>query len=341
MKKVFLYYFRRRIPSILILMVALSIMTIIIQAQSTYISYAQDPGSPFRIETKGQTNPFIYLSVLACVIVSVIPILEFSFKMKRRSVDLYYSLPIKRIKFYIVKYCVGLAEFAILFIPQWLISFIWLATTPSVTTVYDMSYYLYYLLAAIGFGIMVFSFETFFFTMGNTLVDGIIFMVLASCFLPTLMNVMYSLILKADTSDRTLYMRWFFMYSPFFDLSVNFYSKMVSTTSSSINILGLVLNLALASLAILAFFFINSEKNNAELVGDESDSVFGYKVLIPLYMVTSFKLISSSISALWVVIGLAGYLFYCVYRKSFRIKRNDIISLGVSIIIGVLIAIFI
>jgi hypothetical protein len=97
----------------------------------------------------------------------------------------------------------------------------------------------------------------------------------------------------------------------------------------------------LFSLAILAFFFINSERNNAELVDEESDSVFGYKLLIPLYMVTSFKLISSSISALWVVIGLAGYLFYCVYRKSFRIKRHDIISLGVSIIIGVLIAIFI
>lgn len=340
MKKVFLYYFRRRLPAILILMVALSIMTIIIQAQSSYISYAQTD-SYLRVETAGQTNPFIYLSVLACVIVSVIPILEFSFKMKRRSVDLYYSLPIKRIKLYIVKYSVGLAEFAILFIPQWLISFIWLATTPSVSTVYDMSYYLYYLLASIGFGIMVYSFLTFFFTMGNTLIDGIIFMVLASCFLPTLMNVMYSLILKADTSDRTLYMRWFFMYSPFFDLSVNFYAKMVSTTTSSINVLGLVLNLALAFLATLGFFFIHSEKNNAEMVGDESDSIFGYKVFIPLYMVTSFKLISSSISALWVVIGLAGYLFYCVYRKSFRIKRNDIISLGVSVIIGVLIAIFI
>jgi hypothetical protein len=246
MKKVFLYYFRSRIPAILILMVALSIMTIIIQAQSSFISYSQTQEVSHRTEIHGQTNPFIYLSVLACVIVSVIPILEFSFKMKRRSLDLYYSIPLKRIKFYIVKYCVGLAEFAILFIPQWLLSFIWLATTPSVTTVYDMSYYLYYLLAAIGFRIMVFSFETFFFTMGNALVDGIILMVLPSCFLPTLMNVMYSLILKADTSDRTLYMRWFFMYSPFFDLSVNFYSKMESTTLSSINVLGLVLNLALA-----------------------------------------------------------------------------------------------
>ncbi len=340
MKKVFLYYFRRRLPSILILMIALAIMTIIIQFQASYIMYGQAENG-LRIETAGQTNPFIYLSVLICVIVTVIPILEFSFKMKRRSVDLYYSLPLKRIKLYIVKYLLGIIEFAILFIPQWLISFIYLATIPSVSTIFDMSNYLYFLLAAIGFGILIYTFETFFFTMGNTLIDGILFMALASCFLPTLMNVMYSLILGANTSDRTFYMRWFFMYSPLFDISGKLYSNMIGGVYGDLNVLGLVLNIALAFLAGLAFFFINSERNNAELVGDESDTIFGYKLFIPLYMVTSFKLISSSISALWVVIGLAGYLLYCVYRKSFRIKRNDIICLGVSVIVGVLIAIFI
>jgi hypothetical protein len=267
--------------------------------------------------------------------------MEFSFKMKRRSVDLYYSLPIKRIKLYICKYFVGLAEFLILYIPQWLISFIWLATLPSVSNIYDMSYSIYFMLASIGYGILICTFLTFFYTMGNTLIDGIIFMALASCFLPTLMNVMYSLILGANYSDRTFYMRWFFIYSPLFDISGKMHSNMIGGTYGDINILGIILNIALAILASIAFFFIHSEKNNAELVGDESDTIFGYKLFIPLYMVTSFKLISSSISALWVVIGLVGYLFYCIYRKSFRIKRNDIITLGVSIIIGLLIAIFV
>ena len=339
MKKMFLYYFRRRLPAMLILMIAMAVMTIIIQSQSSYINYSQS--GDYRIETAGQTNPFIYLSILLSVIVTIIPILEFSFKMKRRSVDLYYSLPIKRIKLYICKYFVGLAEFLILYIPQWLISFIWLATLPSVSNIYDMSYSIYFMLASIGYGILIYTFLTFFYSMGNTLVDGIIFMALASCFLPTLMNVMYSLILGANYSDRTFYMRWFFIYSPLFDISGKMHSNMIGGTYGDINILGIILNIALAILASIAFFFIHSEKNNAELVGDESDTIFGYKLFIPLYMVTSFKLISSSISALWVVIGIAGYLFYCIYRKSFRIKRNDIITLGVSIIIGLLIAIFV
>ena len=339
MKKMFLYYFRRRLPAMIILMIAIAIMTIIIQSQSSYINYSQSGG--YRIETAGQTNPFIYLSIVLSVIVTIIPIMEFSFKMKRRSVDLYYSLPIKRIKLYICKYFVGLAEFLILYIPQWLISFIWLATLPSVSNIYDMSYSIYFMLASIGYGILIYTFLTFFYTMGNTLIDGIIFMALASCFLPTLMNVMYSLILGANFSDRTFYMRWFFIYSPLFDISGKMHSNMIGGTYGDINILGIILNIALAILASIAFFFIHSEKNNAELVGDESDTIFGYKLFIPLYMVTSFKLISSSISALWVVIGLVGYLFYCIYRKSFRIKRNDIITLGVSIIIGLLIAIFV
>jgi len=323
----------------LILMIAMAIMTIIIQSQSSYINYSQS--GDYRIETAGQTNPFIYLSIVLSVIVTIIPVMEFSFKMKRRSVDLYYSLPIKRIKLYICKYFVGLAEFLILYIPQWLISFIWLATLPSVSNIYDMSYSIYFMLASIGYGILIYTFLTFFYTMGNTLIDGIIFMALASCFLPTLMNVMYSLILGANFSDRTFYMRFFFIYSPLFDISGKMHSNMIGGTYGDINILGIILNIALAILASIAFFFIHSEKNNAELVGDESDTIFGYKLFIPLYMVTSFKLISSSISALWVVIGLVGYLFYCIYRKSFRIKRNDIITLGVSIIIGLLIAIFV
>ena len=339
MKKMFLYYFRRRLPAMLILMIAMAIMTIIIQSQSSYINYSQS--GDYRIETAGQTNPFIYLSIVLSVIVTIIPVMEFSFKMKRRSVDLYYSLPIKRIKLYICKYFVGLAEFLILYIPQWLISFIWLATLPSVSNIYDMSYSIYFMLASIGYGILIYTFLTFFYTMGNTLIDGIIFMALASCFLPTLMNVMYSLILGANFSDRTFYMRFFFIYSPLFDISGKMHSNMIGGTYGDINILGIILNIALAILASIAFFFIHSEKNNAELVGDESDTIFGYKLFIPLYMVTSFKLISSSISALWVVIGLVGYLFYCIYRKSFRIKRNDIITLGVSIIIGLLIAIFV
>ena len=339
MKKMFLYYFRRRLPAMIILMIAIAIMTIIIQSQSSYINYSQS--GDYRIETAGQTNPFIYLSIVLSVIVTIIPIMEFSFKMKRRSVDLYYSLPIKRIKLYICKYFVGLAEFLILYIPQWLISFIWLATLPSVSNIYDMSYSIYFMLASLGYGILIYTFLTFFYTMGNTLIDGIIFMALASCFLPTLMNVMYSLILGANFSDRTFYMRWFFIYSPLFDISGKMHSNMIGGTYGDINILGIILNIALAILASIAFFFIHSEKNNAELVGDESDTIFGYKLFIPLYMVTSFKLISSSISALWVVIGLVGYLFYCIYRKSFRIKRNDIITLGVSIIIGLLIAIFV
>ena len=273
MKKMFLYYFRRRLPAMIILMIAIAIMTIIIQSQSSYINYSQS--GDYRIETAGQTNPFIYLSIVLSVIVTIIPIMEFSFKMKRRSVDLYYSLPIKRIKLYICKYFVGLAEFLILYIPQWLISFIWLATLPSVSNIYDMSYSIYFMLASLGYGILIYTFLTFFYTMGNTLIDGIIFMALASCFLPTLMNVMYSLILGANFSDRTFYMRWFFIYSPLFDISGKMHANMIGGTYGDINILGIILNIALAILASIAFFFIHSEKNNAELVGDESDTIFG------------------------------------------------------------------
>ena len=48
--------------------------------------------------------PIVYYTVISLVLVTVVPLFEFSFKMRKVSVDEFYKFPIKREKLYLVKY---------------------------------------------------------------------------------------------------------------------------------------------------------------------------------------------------------------------------------------------
>ena len=50
--------------------------------------------------------PIVYYTVISLVLVAVVPLFEFSFKMKKVSVDEFYKFPIKREKLYLVKYII-------------------------------------------------------------------------------------------------------------------------------------------------------------------------------------------------------------------------------------------
>lgn len=342
MKNLLFYYFKRRLPIVLILLGLFMIGTIILLAQGEFISF-QPNGDNTVIPVAGSTNMFLYLSIMLAVLVTLMPIFEFIFKMKRRSIDLYYSLPIKRIKLYLLKYLLGLIEIFVIFLPQWIVSFIWTSViTYSSFQIFNLSYYWLYLAMALVLGIGLYTFLSLFFTMANNLVDGIFFMVLGACFLPMIVNIVYWVLLKCGVSDNSFYMRNYFAYSPLFNYSQSIYYLMCGNFDAAgqyHNIFALILILILDLGAGFLFFFFHSEFNNAEKVSEDSDSIIGYKVMLPIYLVTGFKLLAPS--ALWVVIALVGYLGYCIYRRNFRLKKEDFVSLAISIVVGLLIGLFI
>ena len=338
MKKMFLYYIKRRLLSVLILLALFSVATIILLAQAEFVTYETlDNGNVNPVP--GVTNMFLYLSIMLSVLVTIIPIFEFIFKMKRRSVDLYYSLPIKRIKLYLIKYLIGLVEILIIFIPQWLIAFIW---TASVLNQYLMYYYWFYLLVAFALGVGMYTTLSLFFTMANNLLDGVLFMAMGSTFLAMIINIFYWVLLKFGAANDLLFMRNYFLYSPLFNYSQLLYLQMCNNFEAAAdfnNVLALVLVLVLEVVSGFLFFYIHSTVNSAEKVNEDSNFILGYKVMLPIFLVTSFKLLGQ-LSALYAVLALIGYLAYCIYRRSFRIKKEDFVSLSVSIIVGLLIAIF-
>lgn len=354
MREFFIYYLKRRLLAVIVITIGLLIASSILLYNAEFISYRILEDDTIDA-IPGSTNMFLYLTIMLSSLCIVIPVFEFAFKMKRRSVDLYYSLPIKRIKLYTLKYLLGLGEIIVIFLPQWLISYIW---TSSSFTMYSVHYYWYYLLVALAFGIGIYTYLTFFFTMANSLIDGVIFMVMASCFLAFIMNVICAIFIKCGVVNNIFYMRNYFIVSPLFNTSQELYYRMCGEFEGAniySNILALVLVIAQCIASGIGFFLIHSEFNQAEKVHEDSNFILGYRTMLPILITTGFRLLKNtpvsaevqnsisfeSISALWVVVALVGYFGYCIYRRSFRIKKEDILALSVSIIAGVLVAIFI
>jgi hypothetical protein len=104
----------------------------------------------------------------------IVPILTYSFKMNKRSVDAYYSLPLRKEKLYFVKTLVGLflvlAPFTIAYWGGFL-TLLCRKGNPYEMIWYVPAYFVFLLLAVFVFGI-----NAFFYTRANRVWDGLVFM---------------------------------------------------------------------------------------------------------------------------------------------------------------------
>ena len=88
--------------------------------------------------------------------------------------------------------------------------------------------------------------------------------------------------------------------------------------------------IGIACLVLLCFTF---RKQRVEKVEDISTSPIGYKFLIPFYVIS---VILWEYDPLVVTVGVIVMLIaYIIYRRTFRIKKWDIIMIGITILIGI------
>jgi uncharacterized membrane protein HdeD (DUF308 family) len=79
------------------------------------------------------------------------------------------------------------------------------------------------------------------------------------------------------------------------------------------------------------FFDYEKFAKRAEEIGDLSSTVFGYKVLIPLGVFSMTQAFDEDIVS-FIFAALLGVVGYMIYRRSFKIKKNDLITIGAIIL---------
>jgi hypothetical protein len=86
--------------------------------------------------------------------------------------------------------------------------------------------------------------------------------------------------------------------------------------------------IGIASAFGFLYFFA---KKKSEDVGEISGSIFGYKVLLPIYGYT-LLFMSQEFNVVHLLIVLAMYVGFIIYRRTIKLKKSDYICIIASII---------
>lgn len=280
------------------------------------------------------STPTVILGILC----TLVPVMQFSFRMETRSADLWFSLPVKRERQLLVRLLAGLLLAFIPYTAAYWVQFVILVCRENA---FELVHYLTFYLASLPLGALLFGINSFVFSRANTVWDGLAFLLgwsflLAMPFL-YLNTYIYSFS-KYVSADA------FITYAPLGYAAVWFDGLICGDAEAFAEASYMFPVAAATGVAAYAGLFLYAGRDRAESTGQISDSPWGYKTLLPLY-VFFFAACNSpdSGSMFWILSALIlvlGFVLYVVYRRSFRLKKQDILLLLLAFAAGVALACF-
>lgn len=289
-----------------------------------------------------QVGLIIAALVILCYIV---PVVQNSYLMNKKSVDTYYAMPISRralmntklltglivtIVSYTIVYYLGVMIMAIKFPEMLLINYI-----P-----------LYFITVILGISIYVFNF--FIASRANTMADAAFFIILYTFGL-------WLVILTIMTPLEELNLKWlesfeyesYILFAPFIEVGNYFNDLIISPLKSSLfmspspSIPAAVVTVVLGCLGLVGLELL-APKKQAEQAEEISNDIFGYKVLTPMYflcmIIVFLNPMFSSASIFYVGISIITYLVLNIIRyRKFKLPVKSYIILGGAFITGIII----
>lgn len=359
MKKYFLYELKK------------SIIPFLIIAFAGIIMYAV----PLAMENgKFSYYDLYYIGYLMFVLgaaCAIMPIWMFSYKMEKRSTDLYYSLPMTKTKQLAVRYIVGFITIIAAYTAAYLLGF--LITAIKYGNEPKLIYYLPLYFANIVPAYIIYSMASFAFTRANSVADGIIFIIFAA-----LVVFMVVLLLSTFTKygveiNREYYddegntytstytvTRNYLYYGKFFPFTMldeitsvfqgliyghDLHTSTPFSDMSDPEAINLAVSFAIypaISIGCTVGLFMTEHNCKAENCNQVSDSIFGYKTMLPLFLLTVCALFGKewlfepeTLMLLFIVIA-AAYALAALYKKSIKIGWKYAVVLLCAIVIGLI-----
>ncbi len=327
MKKYFLYELRKNLWTILFLAVicALPYWTNLTSFDMYWIGYDG---------LKYLYNPMLgFVAVELGLLCYIAPMLVYSFKMNKRSIDAYYALPLKREKLYLVKTLIGLLITLVPFTVSYWGGFLTLLFRPE--NPYQMIWYVPAYFGFLFFGIMLYGLNAFAFTRGNRIWDGAVFMAAYLC----VGALAVGYIEAVSHQFFAAYHQNNFWSFGGLDL---FCSNMIALIKGN-NPSGLRWSAwtfvypALTGFGGYALLFALLQKEKGESAQQISDSWFGYKTLIPLF--TALLLGISDIRPLNVCMAAVGAVVATViYQHEIRFSWKYWLVVLCTVVSGIILS---
>lgn len=275
-------------------------------------------------------------TVILCILCTLVPVMQFSYRMEGRSADLWLSLPVKREKQLLVRLLAGLL---LAFIPYTAAYWVMFAILLCRDNAFELIHYLSFYAASLPLGTLLFGVNAFVYSRANTVWDGLAFLLgwsflfaLPFLYLNTYINSFWRYV-SADA---------FITYGPL-GYTANWFDGLICSDVKTFAEAAYLFPVAAATgIASYAGLFLYARRDRAESAGQISDSPWGYKSLLPLY-IFFFTACNSPENerTFWILSALIlvlGYMLYAVYRRSFRLKKQDILLLILAFAAGVALA---
>lgn len=329
MRSLLMYYIKKRAYIVGIISVIFIIIALI-NFSSGFINYDNTPG----------TAPIGNITTLGCLLATIIPIFEFNFKMRKVSVDEFYKYPIKKEKLYFVKFVVGFLEIII----SITVLFIFLLIYMNIKThLFDMKYYfLFYLLFVINI-LFIYAILSFAFIKANTTIDGVVNMMLYIFLFVLIMGMIIQILGMIPSLEKSALLKTipidYLLYVPISEIA-NLFAYAMRGYELDIKAYQIIPIVVIAIAGILSIFlmFFTLKYEESEDSMDISSSWFSYKTMIPIYLVTLIYFFRPSFPGV-VFFTILAYIGYVIFRRSFLIKKIDIIVCVSSAVLGVLLCV--
>ncbi len=282
--------------------------------------------------------PTIVFAVL-CV---AVPVMQFSYRMKGRDIDLWYSLPVTREKLTFVRTLGGLMLIFVPYTLSYWLGFVIVLLRENYFALYG--YPLYYL-ASLPLGALLFGIYSFLYTRASSIGDGLV------CMAGWTFALMLPFAFLSVRFPRLNLPRSFSVWqlSPFGLLSwaADYFNEFICADALPA-LLPLAWTIPLTVLegaGAYAGLFLTARAHKAENGGQLSSSLWCYRVLVPVYVFILASSLSvdaigtqlACIAGAFLLVG--GFICFVVYRRSFMLKTSDIITLAAAFGAGVLVSV--
>jgi len=350
MKKYFVYELKKTFP-------ILCTLTIILTA--LYLSQVMLTSSLYF-----KAYNLSYISSIGSTLAVLVPAIVFRYKMKKRSIDLYYALPISHTKIIVVKFLIGLI---LVYVPFTVAYWIGAASVASnwyqeMATIYYIPHYFSTIIPIY----LIYAISSFAYTRANRAADGIGFVILWMFAVALVMAVLsrmtsvHTLVdiapdgYPAEIRTTVIYFINPYYYLPFapLDCATSFFQSKLLMSDYT----GYLIDTDAAGIANMAVGFtittlmgigstvgliMLEKKAKAENAQQISESWFGGKVLIPLYTVCliSFSSLMSFFAPFYIVtIVTMMFAIYASYRRTIKIGIKGAIVFGSALLLGAILA---
>jgi len=306
MRKYFLYLIKKRFPIYLTAFIIFLLLFLVVNREDNMISDNQG----FKYLREGIVSVYV---ISLGIGLAITPIVEFSFKMKKITIDQAYSLPIKREKLYLTRYIIGFLEIIVPFTLSYFISLLVIFPWANAYCNFAGFFAYYGMLLVAGF--VVYSILVFFFTKANNVIDGIICTLMATYILWPVVLMLEKMI---HPNDYAHYSGSFVLFN-YYNYASNFSRAILFNRVIIIDYEPLILFSILSVAAFIGQYFM-SLRFKSEDAGQRSESWFCYKVMLPVLLISTMFSVQNIIVA--IIILSSTYLAYVLYKRSFKLDKK-------------------